>query len=244
VYFSLSILRKKTIVEKSGKICKISYGMNFSGELLRALDRIRLFEGLPESEIRDFLRESRSRIQAFEKDELLFRQGEPYTELTIVIEGVCVSEMNDLSGRTVDLGRFRAPFPVAPGFLFSEEAELPVSLRASTPVEAILIPRDRVFDRLMSDGVFLKNFLRLLSSRIGYLTEKVSFHSCRTIREKLLMYLDTLKRNDDDSVTLPMSVEELARYFGVARPSLSQVFIDLQEEGSFIKRGRKLTFPS
>lgn len=216
--------------------------MEFSRELLRALDEIRLFEGLSEPEIRNFLHESRSWIQTYEKDEILFRQGDAYTFLAVVIEGICVSEMNDFSGRTVDLGRFPAPFPVAPGFLFIEDSELPVSLRAYTPVKAVFIPKDRLFELLRIDGVFLKNFLRLLSSRIEYLTGKVSFHSCRTIREKLLMYLETLTRDDDGTTTIPMSIEALARYFGVARPSLSQVFIDLQEGGVFIREGRKIIF--
>lgn len=58
------------------------------------------------------------------------------------------------------------------------------------------------------------------------------------------MYIESLKRDDAETVTLPMSVEDLARYFGVARPSLSQVFIDLQKEGLFVKKGRKLFFTS
>lgn len=220
--------------------------MNISKKFFTALEKIRLFDGLTEPQIRDFLSKSRSRIRSYQKNEMIFRQGDTYTAFSIVVEGICVSEMNDFSGRTVSLGRFQAPFPVAPGFLFLEEAVLPVSLRAHTPVTAIFVPKDELFEYLRTNGIVLKNFLRLLSSRIEYLTGKVSFHSFRTIREKLLMYLESLKHDDEqdvgDTVTLPMSVEELARYFGVARPSLSQVFIDLQKEGFFVKEGRKIRF--
>ena len=59
---------------------------------------------------------------------------------------------------------------------------------------------------------------------------------------KLLLYLDALKTENDNSVTLPVSVEELSRYFGVARPSLSQVISDLQNEGLIIKTGRIIRF--
>ena len=216
--------------------------MNISKKFFTALEKIRLFDGLTEPQIRDFLSKSRSRIRSYQKNEMIFRQGDTYTAFSIVVEGICVSEMNDFSGRTVSLGRFQAPFPVAPGFLFVEEAVLPVSLRAHTPVTAIFVPKDELFEYLRTNEIVLKNFLRLLSSRIEYLTGKVSFHSFRTIREKLLMYLESLKHDDGDTVTLPMSVEDLARYFGVARPSLSQVFIDLQKEGFFVKEGRKIRF--
>ena len=37
-----------------------------------------------------------------------------------------------------------------------------------------------------------------------------------------------------------MSMEDLARYFGVARPSLSQGFIDLQKERRIRKEGRRI----
>lgn len=216
--------------------------MKISKNFFAALEKIRIFDGLTESEIRDFLNKSQSRIRSYQKNEMLFRQGDTYTAFSIVVEGICVSEMNDSSGRTVSLGRFQAPFPVAPGFLFLEEALLPVSLRAYTSVTVIFIPKDELFEYLRANGIVLKNFLRLLSSRIEYLTDKVSFYSFRTIREKLLMYLESLKHDDGDTVTLPMSVEDLARYFGVARPSLSQVFIDLQKEGLFVKEGRNIYF--
>lgn len=216
--------------------------MDIYKKFFTAFGKIGIFDDLTEPEIKDFLSESRSCVCSYEKNEVLFLQGDAYNVFSIVVEGICVSEMNDFSGRTVSLGSFTAPFPVAPGFLFLEEAVLPVSLRAYTSVTALLIPKDKVFDHLSTNDIFLRNFLRLLSSRVEYLTGRVSFHSFRTIREKLLMYVRSLKRDNSSMVTLPMSVEDLARYFGVARPSLSQVFIDLQKEGLFVKKGRKIFF--
>ena len=152
--------------------------------------------------------------------------------------------MVDYSGKAVVLGRFSAPFPVAPGFLFLENPRLPISLRADTPVEALFIPKPAILRFLHEHRRFLESFLGLLSNRIEYLTGRVSFHSFKTIREKLLMYLESLTSKKDSGgnleVTLPMSMEELARYFGVARPSLSQVFIELKKEGVLRKNGRRV----
>ncbi len=206
---------------------------------IRGMD---LFSGMPDTEIESFLTGSGAYLQLFREDALVLRQGDSYTECAIVLEGTCTSEMNDYSGRAVSLGRFQAPFPVAPGFLFLDEGRLPVSLRAETPVRVVYIPRNAVLTYLQHSAAFLSNFLGLLSNRIEYLTERVSFHSCRTIREKLLLYLETLRTGNSDSVTLPVSIEELARYFGVARPSLSQVISDLQKEGTISKTGRTIHF--
>ncbi len=57
-----------------------------------------------------------------------------------------------------------------------------------------------------------------------------------------LLPVNSLEKTSKDSpeVVLPMSMEELARYFGVARPSLSQVFINLRKEGVLRKKGRRV----
>ena len=214
---------------------------NFSLSLpqLRLMD---MFSHITDAEIEAFLSESGASLRLFEKDALVLRQGDGYTRCAIVLEGTCTTEMNDYSGQTLSLGRFQAPFPVAPGFLFSEDGKLPVSLRSQTPVKVLFIPRESLYAFLQSNSSFLSNFLRLLSRRIEYLTERVSFHSCRTIREKLLLYLDGLKTENAYSVAIPVSMEELARYFGVARPSLSQVISDLQNEGLIKKIGRTIHF--
>lgn len=214
---------------------------NFS-LLLPQIRGMDLFSGMSDGEIESFLSGAGAYLQSFREDALILRQGDSYSRCAIVTDGTCISEMNDYSGRAVSLGRFQAPFPVAPGFLFLDEGRLPVSLRARTAVRILLIPREPLFKYLHSNPVFLSNFLGLLSKRIEYLTERVSFHSCRTIREKLLLYLETLRTENSNSVTLPVSIEELARYFGVARPSLSQVISDLQKEGMIGKTGRTIRF--
>lgn len=193
---------------------------------------------MTEREIDLFLRESGAVTRFFEEGAVFLRQGDRYDHLAVVINGMCLTEMDDYSGQSISLGRFRAPFPVAPGFLFLEDGRLPVSLRAKTAVTVLFITRKAMFEFLQKNRVFLSNFLNVLSKRVEYLTERVSFHSCRTIREKILLYLETLKTEAGSSVTLPVGIEELARYFGVARPSLSQVLSDLQKEGIIEKKGR------
>ena len=209
---------------------------------LPQLRRMDMFSNIPDTEIIFFLSGSGAYVRTYAENARFLRQGENYTQCAIVIEGTCISEMNDYSGRAVSLGRFQAPFPVAPGFLFLAPGRLPVSLRAQTPVTVLFIPRDPLLGFLQRNSAFLTNFLRLLSKRVEYLTERVSFHSCRTIREKLLLYLESLKTGNSSIVTLPVSIEELARYFGVARPSLSQVISDLQTEGLISKKGRTIRF--
>lgn len=211
-------------------------------DFVALLGRMEMFSGMTDREIETVLIDSGAISRDYEKNSIILRQGDQYTRLAIVLEGSCISEMNDYSGRTLSLGRFRAPFPVAPGFLFLEKGSLPVSLRALTFAKVLFIAREGLFYHLQNNRVFLYDFLGLLSNRIEYLTERVSFHSCRTIREKLLLYLETLKTEGNDIVTIPVSIEELARYFGVARPSLSQVISDLESEGVIKKTGRTIRF--
>lgn len=217
--------------------------MEISKKFFSSLKKLTLFNDMTEAEITEFLSSAACTIRSYSKNTVFLHQGDVYNSLCIVVEGTSISEMDDFTGKTVVLGKFSSPFPVAPGFLFLENGRLPISLRSRTEVTALFISKQSISTQCRQNDRFLSNFLVLLSKRIEYLTERVSFHSCKTIREKLLLYLDSLKKGPDTAIIVPMSMEDLARYFGVARPSLSQVFIDLQKEGMIRKEGRTVYLP-
>ncbi len=216
--------------------------MEISKKFFSSLKKLTLFRHMTEAEITEFLSSAACTIRSYSKNTVFLHQGDVYNSLCIVVEGTSISEMDDFTGKSVVLGKFSSPFPVAPGFLFLENGRLPISLRSRTAVTVLFISKQSISEGCRQNDHFLNNFLILLSKRIEYLTERVSFHSCKTVREKLLLYLDSLKKGAGNAVIVPMSIEELARYFGVARPSLSQVISDLQKEGMISKTGRTIRF--
>ena len=69
-----------------------------------------------------------------------------------------------------------------------------------------------------------------ISNKVSFLSEKLRLVSLRTIRAKLAYYL--LKESEGEkSFRLKISKESMARLFGVSRPALVKVLMEMAEEG-------------
>jgi CRP-like cAMP-binding protein len=76
----------------------------------------------------------------------------------------------------------------------------------------------------------LQNFLSMISSRAQFLSDKLRFHSFKSLKAKLAFFLVN-EAGMNHSFKLKLSQQELAELFGVARPSVGRAFLLLQEEG-------------
>ena len=62
--------------------------------------------------------------------------------------------------------------------------------------------------------------------------------SFKTIRGKIANYFLSLPEQNDGSIIIPFSIEELANFFGVTRPSLSRVLLQMEEIGIIKREGK------
>ena len=147
--------------------------------------------------------------------------------------------MIDISGKEIIVEHFTAPVPIAAGILFSEHAVLPVSIRAVQNSELLILTKSDVLRLCSLHQRFLLNFLGLVSDKVAFLSNRLSFMSFKSIRKKTAQYILSLPSTEGRAV-LPLTIEELATYFGVARPSLSRVFQQLEAEHIIKKTGREI----
>jgi CRP/FNR family transcriptional regulator, dissimilatory nitrate respiration regulator len=84
---------------------------------------------------------------------------------------------------------------------------------------------------LQADIRILQNFLNVVSSQSQMLANKLKFLSFKTIKGKIAQYLLSLAGPDKDMIELPLTQNDLAEQFGVARPSLARALGEMAEEG-------------
>jgi CRP-like cAMP-binding protein len=76
------------------------------------------------------------------------------------------------------------------------------------------------------------NYLNIVSGKAQFLSEKITFLSLKTIKEKIAYYLLQKMKNGRSSV---ISVEQtqtnLADLFGVTRPSLTRTILEMEKKG-------------
>jgi CRP-like cAMP-binding protein len=197
-----------------------------------------LFKGLSPDEIEKILDNVPHNVKKYQSGFMICLSGEHVNSLMVVISGVVKGEMVDYVGRVIKIEDIPAPGALAPAFIFGNRNRFPVNVIAVSSAELLLISKTDFLKLLMNNDTILVNFLDMISNRSQFLSEKIKFLNFKTIKGKLAHFILQKAANDKMSVTLGMTQNDLADFFGVARPSVARALRDL-EEGGFIEAKSK-----
>jgi CRP/FNR family transcriptional regulator, dissimilatory nitrate respiration regulator len=199
-----------------------------------------LFRGLTPDETEAILSDIPLRVRKFREGTLIAQSGEVVSSLMIVLKGVLKGEMVDYAGRVIRIEDIPAPGALASAFVFGNRNLFPVNVMAVTGGELLIIEKEDFLKLLMLKGTVLVNFLNMISNRSQFLSEKIKFLNFKTIRGKLAHYI-LQRAGSKTSFILDMTQNELAEYFGVARPSVGRAMGELEHEGYIEAKGKKIT---
>lgn len=199
-----------------------------------------LFRGLTTREIETILSGLPHRIKKFQAGSLLSQSGEPVNSLIVVISGIVKGEMVDYTGRVIKIEDVPAPGALASAFLFGNRNRFPVNVIAVSDGELLLIEKPEFLKLLMRNNIILVNFLDMISNRSQFLSEKIKFLNFKTIKGKLAHYILQKAGKERSAINLEMTQNDLADFFGVARPSLARALGDLEEEGYLEAKGKNI----
>ncbi|AKI97363.1 Crp/Fnr family transcriptional regulator [Kosmotoga pacifica] len=198
--------------------------------LILNLAKLKPFKNLTIGELETIFKKNGSLVERYSDGELIRQRGDQCNSLLIILEGKVSTIMQDTNGRMVKLETIEAPNLIASGVLFASDNLFPVDIIATSSVIILSMSKNLVIELCMNNENFLTGLLNDMGDRLAMLAEKVYIFSLNTLKEKLARYL--LERsNGKTELTLGMTKEELSRYFGVARPSLSRAFAELIKEG-------------
>ena len=199
-----------------------------------------LFKGFSTDEIAGLLSGVEFHTRRFKAGSVISLSGDPVNSFMIVIEGIVKGEMVDYSGRVIKIEDIPAPGALASAFLFGSRNRFPVNVIAATDSELFIIAKPEFLKLLNSELKILINFLDMISSRSQFLSEKIKFLNFKTIKVKLAQYILQKAGKDGTSVTLDMTQNELADFFGVARPSVARAIGELEEERLIVAERKKI----
>jgi CRP/FNR family transcriptional regulator, dissimilatory nitrate respiration regulator len=199
-----------------------------------------LFSGLNQAEIEKLITSVPYRIRKFNTGSLIAQSGEPVSSLLIVLTGTVKGEMEDEAGRVIKIEDVPAPGALAAAFIFGNKNRFPVNVIAMFECEILFIAKSDFLSLLMRESMLLVNFLNIISSRSQFLSEKIKFLNFRTIREKLAHFILQAANRDNSEIILEKSQNELADFFGVARPSVSRALGELNDLGVIKASGKRI----
>lgn len=198
-----------------------------------------LFRSMDEAGLEKVFSSISYKINKYKKGTIVAFAGDTCDTLMIPLRGSVRGEMIDSAGRCLKIEDIKAPFPLAIAFIFGKENKYPVNVIANEDVSILRIPQTEILKLMMKDPCFLHVFLNLISNRVQFLTEKISFLSFHTIKEKLSHYI--LTHEKDERLTFPNSHEKMAELFGITRPSFSRGLKELQKTGAIVFSRREVT---
>lgn len=190
-----------------------------------------IFSGLNKEELKNIFVKTHHFTKTFEVGDIAAFSGETVNFLMIVLEGSVKGEMVDFSGKIIKIDDIKAPGALASAFIFGKQNKFPVNVMANEKTTLLYIPKYDFIKMLQTDIRILQNFLNVVSGQTQMLAGKLKFFSFKTIKGKIAQYILGLAGPDKDQITLPLTQNNLAEQFGVARPSLARVLSEMTDEG-------------
>ena len=207
---------------------------------MNGIYRSPLFAGIAPEDT-DRLLTDRAKIKAYAAGELIAKQSDHYRSMLCIDEGVVRAEMIHYSGERIVIEEIAAPRLIAPAFLYASDQRLPVDIIAKSEVHMVSISREAFTRILQEDQRVLQNFLRIMSDRSHFLSERLGMMRFGTIQSKLANYLwEAMNEKQTDEFQLEHTQQELADLFGVTRPALARALGVLAQKQIISSKNRSI----
>lgn len=208
---------------------------------LYGLFECEIFSSLSDEQAEALLLNKSYQIKKYKKDVVILFQGDLYEDLLVVLDGVVSSEISNTSGRRVKLENFHRSSAIAPGIIFAVDNTLPVTIMAESDCSLLSLSKETVISILMDNRACLSNYLGMLGDKVNILAEKIRMFQFNSIQQKIAGYLLNLyNKQGVRSLVIPYTRENLADFFGVARPSLSRELSRMSDAGIIQIDGKKI----
>lgn len=223
-FYCLSLLYKLSIVE-----------------IISVLLKSDLFKGMNQEEMILFLDQNTYKVNTYTKNDIFALANDKVNYLMIVLEGTLIARMVSESGKFIEIDKIEEGRIVAPAILFATKNTYPVNVIPETETSVFFIHRDSFLKAMNHNEKLLHNFIRIVSDINRFLSTKIHSLSLKSIRGKLAEYiLNEANKQNSKKIKLPLTKQELANKFAIARQALSRSLSELEEESLIVVKGREI----
>ena len=199
------------------------------------LTRLPLLQGISSTELLHLEEVLRLDIDELPASKLpVIRQGDPCTQLLWLVEGEVLREHQSVFSTRSSL---QAPAVIELDRLFGLYTTYEHTYWATTDVKILSIRKSLINSHLMKSEVFRLNLLNALSAISQKRALALLPRQPGTAEEKLRHFISTLFPECKGEVEVIIKMQELARYLGERRLTVSDILNHWDEEGT-IRLGR------
>lgn len=178
------------------------------------------------------------------KGTILFEEGENVNGIYCIKDGVC--KLTKLSPN----GKDHIVKLVTKGELLGQRSMIsdePVNLSAVAleDMQVCFIPKNEIMGFFDKNNQFSMSVMRTICGDLKEADDRVANIAQKNVKERLaetLLYLqDTFGKNEDDSLKIQLSRDELASMIGTATESCIRLLSDFNKLGLIELKGKKIT---
>ena len=199
--------------------------------MLQVLEKSPLFKGLEIEDIKNLVQKTLHHVKQFSNKEVIAFSGDKVEKAMILLSGKLQGEMLDFSGNRLKIEEIEPPQMVAAAFLYGPHSTFPVNLSALSDGKLLVIFKKDFTLMLSKEPLVLNNYLNIISGKAQFLSQKITFLSFKTIREKIAFFLLQRLKKESSLVNIDQSQTEVAGLMGVARPSLARTISEMESDG-------------
>ena len=205
-------------------------------EFFPILETCPLFDGIDLKDLSSMLTCLGARVSNYQKNQVIFREGEAANYVGIVLSGAVQIVREDFYGNRSIVARIESSELFGESFACAGVAALPVSAVAVEDSRIMLIDCRRLTVSCTSACSFhskmIFNLLQVVATKNLIFNQKIEITSHRTTREKLMAYLlMQAKQNKSSSFTIPYDRQALADYLSVDRSAMTVEIGKLRKDG-------------
>ena len=207
------------------------------------LDQIKtvfLFRGIDETVLHALLSDSRAEAADFAAGDIIYDESNFRRSLGFILSGKAEVQTNN-AGHLIILNRLAPPQLFGAAGLFQEDGLYVTRIVALEPSRILFIPQDLLTEAMQKDFTLVENYLAFLSQRIRFLNQKINNFTQAGAEGKLARYLlDMARDQKSESVSFPVSIQNVAKVLNLGRASLYRAFDSLAESGYIRRSGKKI----
>lgn len=208
-------------------------------KILEKLYNCEIFVDVEKNFVEDILKAAK--IERYGPKELVRSRGDSCEEILILVEGEAFGLFSNSEGRILQIDHMIAPKLLASAVIFSTQSRYPVDVESVKSSVFIRIEKEDFVKYLMRNEKLLRNYLSYISNSFIFLTDRFYEIVMKNLVQKVCSYLiNLINKQNSKEVLIDMTKEELAREFGVTRPALSRIFIELEKSGVITTQGKKV----
>lgn len=208
------------------------------------LKQCRLFDGIPEGSYHDVLRYLHGSMRSFRKGEIIMHIGDEFRYAGLVLEGVIECSYLDAEFNKYNMNHFSG------GELFGESmtcagvSDSPMQIMALTDCVVMFLDFRVLYDwgtKYEYSMTIAVNLIRIVSGQNFFMNQKVRILSRKTLRGKIITYLQSLRPDENGIITLPFTKTAMSEFLCVNRTALSRELRNMVHDGIITMDGRSLT---